>query len=363
MTSRQRFKATVNFGKVDRFFHREEGFWETTGERWHNEGLPEDGKEQENLFKQDEYVKPGIDLGWCGPAYYPPLNKEILSNEGRTNVVRDTDGIIKRELAERPELSMPQFLEYPVKNLKDWEKIKPLLNPYSKGRHRSWEDLAKRHKKSDRTYVLWQGLEGAYMRIRNMLGPVNLAYLLYDQPCLVQEILENWTALNCECFGYMAGKFDFDKVELAEDMCYKTGPLLSPSHIRNFLFPHYKTLFSQIRRACPDAIISIETDGNLSELIPLMMEIEVDMFSPFEVAAGNNVVEYRNRYPNLLITGGIDKRALAKDRDAIKDELERVLPVMWSKGGYFPAVDHTIPPDVSLDNYLFYLEQVRNFKG
>ena len=75
---------------------------------------------------------------------------------------------------------------------------------------------------------------------------------------------------------------------------------------------------------------------------------------PMEVAAGMDVVEVRKKFPRLQITGGIDKRILAKDKSLIETEIENKVPFMLKYGGYIPHVDHLVPPDVPFDNFLYY---------
>ncbi len=60
--------------------------------------------------------------------------------------------------------------------------------------------------------------------------------------------------------------------------------------------------------------------------------------------------------------GGIDKRTLARGREAIDRELATKLP-LTSEGGYLPTVDHGIPPDVSWDNWRYYWERKREGLG
>jgi len=59
-------------------------------------------------------------------------------------------------------------------------------------------------------------------------------------------------------------------------------------------------------------------------------------------------------FPELVISGGIDKRVLASGREAIDKHLEYVLPAMRERGGYIPTCDHGVPPEVSYDDYLYY---------
>ena len=69
-----------------------------------------------------------------------------------------------------------------------------------------------------------------------------------------------------------------------------------------------------------------------------------------------DAVKIRKKYGrDLVLAGGIDKRELTKDKKAIEKEVERILPLI-EQGGYIPTVDHTVPPDVSYDNFMYYME-------
>jgi uroporphyrinogen-III decarboxylase len=94
-------------------------------------------------------------------------------------------------------------------------------------------------------------------------------------------------------------------------------------------------------------------------LIPLFIEGGVDGLLPFEVAAGMDIRKVAEEYPKLIISGGIDKREIAKGPAAIDRELEAKLPAMFRRGGYLPSMDHHVPPEVSYDNFRHYVNKVR----
>jgi hypothetical protein len=71
-------------------------------------------------------------------------------------------------------------------------------------------------------------------------------------------------------------------------------------------------------------------------------------------------VAVRKKYgKELIIQGGIDKRALSKTREDIDREVLSKVPWLCLQGGYFPQVDHLVPPDVSLENYRYYSHLLR----
>jgi uroporphyrinogen decarboxylase len=82
--------------------------------------------------------------------------------------------------------------------------------------------------------------------------------------------------------------------------------------------------------------------------------IGMDVMSPFEVAAGCDVVQIGREYPDLAIFGGIDKRILSAGQAAIDAHLERILPPMRARGGYIPTCDHGVPAEVPYRDYLYY---------
>ena len=52
-------------------------------------------------------------------------------------------------------------------------------------------------------------------------------------------------------------------------------------------------------------------------------------------------------------------RALARGKEAIQAELNAKVPDLLASGGYIPTIDHTVPPDVTYDNFMYYLDLKR----
>ena len=127
--------------------------------------------------------------------------------------------------------------------------------------------------------------------------------------------------------------------------------------------PRYKKIVDVLHSNSID-IIFLDSDGNINELIPLWLECGINFIWPFEVAAGNDAVAMRKKYGKELIIGGaIDKRALLKGKDAIREEVMSKVPFLLESGGYFPSVDHLVPPDVTLENYRYLINTLREVAG
>jgi uroporphyrinogen decarboxylase len=162
-----------------------------------------------------------------------------------------------------------------------------------------------------------------------------------------------------EIYSPVLENLDVDAFIMWEDMCYNTGPLISPAMFREFMLPAYKKFTSYLKDLGVKNIF-VDTDGNCWKLIALFLEGGVTGIYPFEAAANMDVVEVRGQYPKLQMMGGIDKRAVTKGRKAIDEELDRRIPAMLEKGGFIPCIDHHVPPDISLDNYVYYRDRIKS---
>lgn len=206
---------------------------------------------------------------------------------------------------------------------------------------------------------------GGYMFLRSLMGPEKLLYTFYDDPELIHDCMRTWLALADAVIAEHQKHFDIDELFIAEDICYNVSSLISHDMIRQFLFPYYAQLLENIRKRQKDKgrklYFQVDTDGAARTVIDLYKEIGMNFMSPFEVAAGNDVVELRKKYSDLLMTGGFDKRILFTGKEAIDREVDRIMPFMRKYGGYIPTCDHGVPEEVSFENYVHFRKRLKEF--
>jgi uroporphyrinogen-III decarboxylase len=143
---------------------------------------------------------------------------------------------------------------------------------------------------------------------------------------------------------------------IAEDMSYNHGPMISEATFREFLLPYYKRIIPEIKKY--GTKVFVDTDGNVEMMLPWLMDAGVDGVLPLERQAGVDLPKYRKKYPNFLFIGGFDKMCMLKGKEAIRQEVERLLPVVRS-GRYIMSMDHQTPPGTTLENYRYYIELMK----
>ncbi|MEM2175299.1 MAG: uroporphyrinogen decarboxylase family protein, partial [Candidatus Micrarchaeia archaeon] len=292
----------------------------------------------------------------------PRLGTKIIDKTDEYEILIDPGGIKKKIMIGR-QFGMPQFLEYPVKNRKDWEKIKERFNPTDPRRYPlNWSDeMIEYYKTSKRPIRL--RMPGFFGFGRQLMGLVNWLIAFYKDQDLVKDMEEFWVNFLIETSRNVVEtlKSEIDCVTIWEDMAYKNGPLVSPKHFREFMLPSYKKLTSFLRKNGIDVIL-VDTDGDARLLIPLLLEGGVNGIYPLEVQSGMDAIALRKEYgKHLLLIGNIDKRAIAKGKEAIEKEIESKLPYLKKEGGYIPSLDHEVPPDIPYQNYMYYLEFISKF--
>ena len=373
---REQFLAVMSFEPVERTLQWESGYWVGAVERWYAEGLPckrgiPDGLQQGQMivaeFGPRYGENPQVDsdihelLDMDGSMYSVPLSlwfaplfeEEVLEDHGRWAVVRNAYGVIERNWKDYS--GFPCWLRGPVENREDWERIKAeRLRPTLEGRvPENWSALVKEFRVRD--YPLWLGGHpaGFYGGARQLLGQEQVLTAFYDEPQLIRDIMDDLADYYVGLYDQVLQEIDVDACFIWEDMCYKNGPLISPTMFCEFMLPNYRKLTGCLRDHGIN-VIMVDTDGDARRLIPLFIEGGVSVLMPCEVNAGMDVVGLREAFPQLGLIGGIDKTKIASGRDAIDEELDRKIPFMLERGGYIPTVDHEVPPDVSWENYRYY---------
>ena len=364
MNTREKFLKIARFELTGELMLPREWqwFWITTLERWKKEGLPED-IHLSQFFEFERMEMFPIMLGEH-TVLLPAFEWQVLEEIEESRVVITEEGITKREFIpktrgeEKTARSMSQWLEFPIKNRADWQAFKKRLNPNSPARYPEyWEE--KKYYWQNRDYPLGLKVGSLYGWIRGWVGMENLSLMLYDNYSLVREMVEYLEYFIIETIRKAVEEIKFDFAHFWEDMAYKTGPLISPRMFKELMLPHYKKITDFLRSNGID-IITVDSDGNIDELIPLWLEGGINGFLPLEVAASMDAIALRKKYgKNLILMGNIDKRALIKGEEAIRKEVMSKVPYLLSQGGYFPTIDHAVPPDVPFENYMYYLQFLR----
>lgn len=370
MTNRERVRAILHYEDYDRMPVVSFGYWGQTLEKWADEGhITREHAEQyakygDNSEADREVMRLlGFDFNWnsCfgfAADLFPQFEAEVLEEtEDGQRIMRDPNGLIVK--IKPGIISIPSEIGTSLTGREAWEKLYLPRLKYTRDRI-DFKALEALKDDSDRDIPV--GLFcGSYIgKVRDLLGVEHLSYLYADDEELYTEIIDTIAGISYQAVkDILATGAKFDYAHFWEDICFKNGPLVSPSVLREKVGPHYRRTTELLALHGVD-IVSLDCDGCIDALVPIWLENGVNTMFPIEVGTWRaSIAPWRSAYGYALRgVGGMDKRVFALDYAAVDAEIER-LAALVELGGYIPCPDHRIPPDAKWENVQYYCDRFR----
>ncbi len=298
-------------------------YWDLTFENWYNEGLDRSIP----LDRLQEHM--GLDpLLYCGII---PIG----------------------------DVSMPEENGAPIINSEaEYEEILPLLYPDDALDRITGFIEAHREESNQGSYMYQLTLNGFFWWPRTLLGIENHLFSFYDEPELYHRICKDLLKYNIKVVKEFLQYIKPAYILLNEDMSYNHGPMIGKEMWDEFLKPYYLEFIKEMKALGQTVIY--DSDGDISTVVPWLIECGFDGLLPLERMAGVDIVALTKQYPNFKFIGGFDKTVMKNGEEAMRKEFERIFPAI-KQGNYIPCVDHQTPPDVSIENYKTYIKLFREY--
>ena len=398
MNPRERFNDYMRLQTVDRPpYLCWNGVRDYTVERWYGEGLLRDleGYPNDEVRRHFGFDGPtsrkGTELwkslgpgsvrvgqqGWYGVPFVhkplpplgtpmagpPPLGWYLIQETDRYRIYLINGGPTKMKQLKGDDRGKRIYYDYPEISRQNFEMMKKFYDPYHPARYPS--EREKRAHLSDLTkdfeYPVVLGVGAPSLALEFFGGHLwqEVLYSYYDQPVLVAEIIEFFTDQMILSLENVLQDCTIDVVNLSDDhLCYSHGPWISPEHFRSFMLPNYRRLVDFLRSRGVDLILGY-FGGNITELLPMFLDVGYDGFTHLSVENGMDAPALRREYGrNLRIIDNIGYRILLSDDRIIKKELERKLPLV-EEGGYIPCIDEEVTVDVPFERFVYFDQQLK----
>ncbi len=373
MTSRERFLMALDHEEPDKVPVNDSP-WRATIRRWKSEGLPSDGNPAEYF---------GFGMVVFGADISPRYPVETVEEDQEYITKTTQQGGLRKD--HKDYSSTPQIVDYPVKSRDDWERIKERLKPdrdrvdwkggwlagsaeddrgfdsiLETGRADQRLGLPGFHRAREQGKFIVYATAFGYDLIQSYVRSEQLLMLIATDPEWVRDMYETNAQLSIEMYEIMKeGGFEFDGAFILCDLGYRNGLLFSPHHYDEQLRPTFQRLVDYFRGEGLPTIL--HSCGRVKELIPRFIEDGLTCLQPLEVKAGMDLVQLKKDFgEELAFMGGIDVRAMADPRPSlIEEEIETKIPLAKKGGGYIYHSDHSVPSNVSFEQYERTLQLVR----
>ncbi|KAA3656326.1 MAG: hypothetical protein DWQ04_31440, partial [Chloroflexi bacterium] len=151
-----------------------------------------------------------------------------------------------------------------------------------------------------------------------------------------------------------------DGVVIWGDVAYKKDMFFSPRYWRKY----YKPGLTKMVEVCHENNLPViyHGCGNVKRIFQDFIDIGVDGYNPLEAKAGMDVVDLRRTYGhNIAFCGNMDVMDWAtKDKEELKKIVLTKLNAAKGGGMIFQS-DHSVPTNVSGENYDYVVKLVREY--
>ena len=314
MSTRERFKETMGYGKPDRVPYFEEGIRRDVLRAWRTQGLARDADLSE-MFASDFRERIEVDL------------------EPRPKLISWLDKIT------------------------DLKKFQRRLDPYDKRRLPSrWPRRVKAWQ--SRGHVLMLYVHRGFfltMGVSNWRSFTDAVMLLMDRPDVVRKRMQIQGEFAARLTERVLKDVEIDAAVFSEPIGGADRPLISPGMYDEFVLKNYKPIIEVLQQNNV-ATICFQTYANARILIPAILRWGFNCLWACEVNV--EAMDYRSLRKefgrDLRLIGGIDLDALRKDKATIRREIEEKVPPLIEDGGFIPLADGRVRADVPFENYVYY---------
>jgi uroporphyrinogen decarboxylase len=206
-------------------------------------------------------------------------------------------------------------------------------------------------------------IDGVYESLSWMMGYETLCLSLYDQPDLVAAICERIAEVYVPLALALAQMDRVIGLWMGDDLGFKTGTLVSPHHLRRYIFPVQRQIAGIAHQYGKPFLL--HSCGNLAAVMEdLINDVGVDAKQSFEDQI-DPVEHFCRRYQTRICTiGGIDIDLLARgSEEQIRKRTRQVLEACAPTKAYLLGSGNTITNYIPIPNFLAMLAEGRRFNA
>ncbi len=351
MTARERVKNLLERKPVDRVSFNE-GIWGETIKRWQAEGHLKEGEEIGRHFNMEIESS-----GWLNSDGNLDAEPVTVEETDETKLVKNRNGATLRWWKNKS--GTPEHVAFDVQDRDSWNRIvKPYLKP--ERRRVDFEHYRKIRKQAAErgNFFAWAGVN-VFEQMHPVCGHEYMLMGMALDPDWIRDMVDTFTHMTLGMWEMLFHEEGLpDGIFFYEDMGFKEKPFMSPAMYRELIQPAHKRTIDWAHAHGLKVIM--HSCGFIEPLLPGMIEAGIDMLQAMEVKAGMDVLRLNKLYGDKIgFMGNIDIREVASnDRRRIDAELrKKILPLMASKTPFILSSDHSTPPDVDYDTFLYFRDR------
>ena len=151
---------------------------------------------------------------------------------------------------------------------------------------------------------------------------------------------------------------DSDAVMWAEDLGYKTGPLIGPAMFKDFFLEANKQRARNVKGKYGKKILK-HCCGNINMLLDFFVEIGFDAYQSIQPTAGMDICRLKKDYGDrIALWGGVAVENLVGGTpEDVRADVRRAMECAKPGGRFILGASHSIAVGTRYDNYMAMLDE------
>ena len=204
---------------------------------------------------------------------------------------------------------------------------------------------------------------GVFEHLSWILSMEGMSYALADDPALVRAVADRIGGLLLRFYGHLLDLPRLAALFQGDDMGFRTGPLVSPAHLRSLVLPWHKKFAALAHgRGLPYFLHSC---GNLASIMPdLIDDVGIDGKHSYEDAI-LPAEDFQARWgTRIAVLGGVDINILSKGtEDDVRRRTRRLIETCGARGRFAVGSGNSIPSYIPPANYLALLDEAMEVRA
>ena len=199
--------------------------------------------------------------------------------------------------------------------------------------------------------------------VRSAIGYEDYWIALINNPRFVldfQRIIDEQCLRELE----MLLEYDIDMIHLASGVGSKSGSMCSPDMLEEFEYPFLRQQINRVKEA--GKIVHFHIDGNVTDLIPDLINMGVDVLHPLEPCGGaQDIYETKQQYGSrITLHGNIDVAGilLKGNPEQVQLDVHQHIDALARGGGYIVGSSHDLHADVPIENFYAMRDAAHSYR-
>lgn len=189
------------------------------------------------------------------------------------------------------------------------------------------------------------------------IEPILTDFLM--NPLFVEELFDKIIEFNLVITKRLC-QFPIDAFHFGDDWGQQEGLIIDPVLWRQFFKKRLRKLYDAVHSA--GLPVSIHSCGDITEIIPDLIEIGVNMICPLQAEAMDFNFLKKEYSKDLAFWGGVSTQKTFPfgSPEDIKREIRERITVLGKGGGYILAPSHELQGDIPLENMLAFIDEAQH---